>query len=67
MPKSFRKRADWSDKEQLEARLWNLWQVMDNCIQAWLLTEEGELPGGLNVKRRAHELYEELKSAQKLP
>lgn len=52
----------WSDKEQLEARLWNLWQVMDNCIKRGC-SQKGELPGGLHVKRRAHELYEELKSS----
>lgn len=52
----------WAEQDVLEERLWNLWQVMDNCIKRGC-TEEGELPGGLNVKRRAHELYEELKSS----
>lgn len=52
----------WSEQDVLEERLWNLWQVMDNCIKRGC-TEEGELPGGLNVKRRAHELFEELKSS----
>ncbi|WP_415887809.1 L-serine ammonia-lyase [Neptuniibacter sp. QD37_6] len=51
----------WAEQDVLEERLWNLWQVMDHCIKRGC-TEEGELPGGLNVKRRAHELYEELKS-----
>lgn len=52
----------WAEQGVLEERLWNLWQVMDNCIKRGC-TEEGELPGGLHVKRRAHELYEELKSS----
>ncbi len=52
----------WHTQEELEAKLWNIWQVMDNCIKRGC-NEEGRLPGGLNVKRRAHELYEELKNS----
>lgn len=52
----------WHSQEELEAKLWNIWQVMDNCIKRGC-NEEGQLPGGLNVKRRAHELYEELKNS----
>lgn len=52
----------WCSQEELEAKLWNIWQVMDNCIKRGCV-EKGELPGGLNVKRRAHVLYEELKSS----
>lgn len=52
----------WCNREDLETRLWDLWQVMDNCIKRGC-NEVGELPGGLNVKRRANELFEELKNS----
>jgi len=52
----------WHEKDVLEEKLWSIWQVMDNCIKRGC-REEGELPGGLHVKRRAHELYEELRSS----
>lgn len=52
----------WCNQKDLEERLWNLWQVMDNCIKRGC-HEVGILPGGLNVKRRANELFEELKNS----
>lgn len=51
----------WYSQQELEQKLLNIWQVMDNCIRRGC-REEGELPGGLNVKRRAHELYKDLTS-----
>ncbi|TQK11444.1 L-serine ammonia-lyase [Herbaspirillum sp. SJZ107] len=42
--------------EQLDAGLDRIWQVMRDCICHGLVTE-GELPGGLNVKRRAAKLW----------
>jgi L-serine dehydratase len=51
----------WHTEEELNERLRNIWQVMDRCIKRGC-GEEGELPGGLHIKRRAHELYEELKN-----
>lgn len=36
-----------------------LWQVMNNCIDHGL-DHEGELPGGLHVKRRAKKIYQQL-------
>jgi L-serine dehydratase len=42
----------------LDAGLDRIWQVMNNCIAHGLVTE-GELPGGLRVKRRAARLYYE--------
>lgn len=50
----------WHTEEELNERLRSIWQVMDRCIKRGC-GEEGELPGGLHIKRRAHELYEELK------
>jgi len=42
--------------EELDAGLDRLWQVMRDCIAHGLVTE-GQLPGGLNVKRRAAKLW----------
>jgi L-serine dehydratase len=36
----------------VRARLWQIWSVMNECIERGLKTE-GILPGGLNVRRRA--------------
>ncbi|MDX1320419.1 MAG: serine dehydratase beta chain, partial [Oceanospirillum sp.] len=52
-----------ADESQCEAairqQLMNIWQVMDDCVRKGC-KETGELPGGLNIKRRAPELYKEL-------
>ncbi|GMG88118.1 L-serine ammonia-lyase [Biformimicrobium ophioploci] len=40
--------------------LWNIWQVMDACIDRGC-AQHGVLPGGLNVKRRAASLFADLK------
>ncbi|WP_417594549.1 L-serine ammonia-lyase [Oceanospirillum sp.] len=52
-----------TDESQCEAsirqQLMNIWHVMDNCVRKGC-KETGELPGGLNIKRRAPELYKEL-------
>jgi L-serine dehydratase len=43
---------------ELDAGLDNIWQVMRDCIAHGLVTE-GQLPGGLNVKRRAAKLWKQ--------
>ncbi|HZX27797.1 MAG TPA: L-serine ammonia-lyase, partial [Telluria sp.] len=43
-------------RAQLDAGLDRIWQVMRDCIARGLVME-GELPGGLNVKRRAAKLW----------
>ena len=43
---------------ELDAGLDNIWQVMRDCIAHGLVTE-GQLPGGLNVKRRAARLWKQ--------
>ena len=40
-----------------------LWQVMRDCIERGIATE-GILPGGLNVRRRAHRLAERLREKE---
>lgn len=52
----------WRSDDEIRAGLRNIWQVMDQCIRRGC-AEEGELPGGLRIKRRARELYEELRNS----
>ncbi|TKV71308.1 L-serine ammonia-lyase [Rhizobium sp. AU243] len=44
---------------ELDARLDRVWEVMESCIERGL-TQEGILPGGLRVKRRAKAIHEQL-------
>ncbi|MBO6893986.1 MAG: L-serine ammonia-lyase [Roseibium sp.] len=45
--------------DALTMRLDAIWKVMDNCIERGL-TQEGILPGGLSVKRRARAIHQRL-------
>jgi len=45
--------------EALPERLDAIWRAMDSCIERGL-TQEGILPGGLNVKRRARAIHQRL-------
>ncbi|RFP88287.1 L-serine ammonia-lyase [Rhodobacteraceae bacterium 63075] len=47
--------------ENLRAGTARIWQVMNDCINRGLTTE-GELPGGLMVKRRAKGIYDALQA-----
>ncbi len=49
----------WRAETQVRQELLHIWQVMQNCVRRGCQTE-GTLPGGLNVKRRAAELYQTL-------
>ena len=40
-----------------------IWKTMKNCVQRGIETE-GNLPGGLNVRRRAHRLAERLREKE---
>jgi L-serine dehydratase len=46
----------WRTEEQVHSRINKIWEVMQACVQCGL-AHEGELPGGLNVQRRAPRLY----------
>jgi L-serine dehydratase len=48
--------------EQLDAGIDHIWQVMRDCIAHGLVTG-GQLPGGLNVKRRAANLWRQAQDA----
>jgi L-serine dehydratase len=49
--------------EDLDAGIDKLWQVMRDCIAHGLVTG-GQLPGGLNVKRRAAKLWKQALDAK---
>src|SRR3984957_19786699 len=51
--------AAQSAEEKIRASILTLWQVMQQCTTRGIATE-GILPGGLNVRRRAHRLAERL-------
>jgi L-serine dehydratase len=49
-------------EEKLLRQLDHIWQAMNDCIERGL-QKEGELPGGLRVKRRARAIHQRLLSA----
>lgn len=49
----------WNKKQKVFADISKLWEVMDNCIQRGF-KNEGILPGGLKVKRRAPDVHKNL-------
>lgn len=51
----------WHTREEVKVRLLALSEVMNNCIDLGC-QNEGILPGGLKVKRRAAHLYRKLKN-----
>lgn len=54
----------WRSEAEVRQGLLNIWKVMKDCIDRGC-TQEGVLPGGLNVRRRAKPLYEQLIEHQK--
>ncbi|MFV0478605.1 MAG: L-serine ammonia-lyase [Parahaliea sp.] len=52
----------WRSEADVRTGLQQLWQVMSACIERGVATE-GIMPGGLKVKRRAAQLYRQLKGA----
>lgn len=49
----------WRTPEQTNEGLLHIWQVMQDCVRAGC-HNEGVMPGGLKVKRRAARLYHQL-------
>lgn len=49
----------WNDKQQIKENLLKIWQVMNNSIERGI-NQDGILPGGLNVKRRAKKIYDNI-------
>jgi L-serine dehydratase len=50
-------------EEQVRAGVLRIWQTMRACMDRGIATE-GTLPGGLNVRRRAHRLAERLREKE---
>ncbi|MCG2581874.1 MAG: L-serine ammonia-lyase [Marinobacter sp.] len=55
----------WRSPEQIRDGILELWQVMRACVQNGI-RHEGELPGGLKVRRRAAALYRSLMDKQRV-
>jgi L-serine dehydratase len=55
--------SDAELQERVRARIDKIWQTMKGCIEHGVATE-GILPGGLNVRRRAHRLAERLRQKE---
>jgi L-serine dehydratase len=49
----------WRSREDIFAGLLRVWQVMQECVQRGC-QQEGILPGGLEVRRRAADIYRQL-------
>ncbi|MGH3876885.1 MAG: L-serine ammonia-lyase [Actinophytocola sp.] len=49
----------WRTDDEIRAGLTGIWDVMRECVRAGY-TQDGVLPGGLKVRRRAREMYERL-------
>ena len=49
----------WRDKKQVREDLLAIWAVMQDCVSAGC-RNQGQLPGGLKVRRRAADLYGKL-------
>jgi len=54
----------WRDEQEILDQLRHLWSVMQQCVTRGL-REEGILPGGLGVKRRAPKLFKDLQNDAK--
>ncbi len=48
-----------ASEQEIRKGVLHIWQTMQNCV-ARGLQNEGEIPGGLKVKRRARDLFEQL-------
>ena len=51
----------WRDEDEIRSGLLQIWKVMKTCVNNGC-RNEGILPGGMKVKRRAAELYRKLNS-----
>lgn len=51
-------------EEEIREGLWRIWQVMQDCVKRGC-EQEGILPGGLNVRRRAAGIYRYLDEQDK--
>lgn len=54
----------WRSEEEVKIGLLHIWNIMQKCVERGCL-EEGVLPGGLNVRRRAAGIYRYLQEQEK--
>lgn len=54
----------WREEEEIKEGLWRIWEIMQACVQRGC-QQEGILPGGLNVRRRAAGIYRHLQQQEK--
>lgn len=59
----FNNEKAWLSEYEINAGLLNIWSVMQSCVQRGF-SQEGILPGGMKVKRRAANLYRQLMDEQ---
>lgn len=52
----------WRTPQEIESQLLAIWSVMQECVNTGL-RNQGVLPGGLKVQRRARELHQKLLAA----
>lgn len=55
----------WRSRDEVRSGILALWRVMQECVQNGV-QHEGELPGGLKVRRRAASLYRSLMDKQRV-
>jgi L-serine dehydratase len=58
-PQTASSKSNPTSEEKIRTSILTLWQAMQQCTERGIATE-GILPGGLNVRRRAHRLAERL-------
>lgn len=56
----------WRTEQEVKAGLIHIWNVMQGCVRRGC-EQEGVLPGGLNVRRRAAGMFRYLKEQDKKP
>ncbi|WP_048306008.1 L-serine ammonia-lyase [Halomonas sp. PR-M31] len=56
----------WRDEDEIRRELWRIWEAMKACVDHGV-QQEGVLPGGLNVKRRAKQLHQRLQNVEESP
>lgn len=62
----FNNEKAWLSEQEIKTNLLNIWHVMQACVQRGF-TQEGILPGGMKVKRRAANLFKQLNEQQSSP
>ena len=55
----FENEKAWRSEDEIRSGLLKIWKVMQTCVKNGC-RNEGILPGGMKVKRRAAELYRKL-------